>query len=291
MLGAKRIASAAAIASTTPGAASRLVGTLVVDAVDLVGVPTTDEPLLEREPPGRRRDVRAKPIVRRRQDPCGDACSERERRGHLRERRRVRSASRAHEVEPDVAVAEPEPVLPSPARRRLERVPGLAGSPPAALGVDEPAERVEEAVEVGRDVQAEDLEVVTDVSDDGQLPGLRGPRRAHARSARRRPRPTAGRPSRGNGEERARARAEASAEALEVGVGVDVELELGDADGRERRVSAEAIGASRAVERREDARIGQRERVRRSVRRLDQREPGVREPAEGQRASQPEGRR
>ena len=99
------------------------------------------------------------------------ACG-RDLRGYLGQRSAVAKRARAHEVEPDVAVTEPEPVLPTEARRRLEGVPGLAGSPPAALVVDEPAERVDEAVEVGRDVEAEDLDVVADVADDRELSGL-----------------------------------------------------------------------------------------------------------------------
>ena len=47
----------------------------------------------------------------------------------------------------------------------LERVPGLVGAAPAALLVGHARERVEDAVEVGRDVQAEHLDVVADVAD------------------------------------------------------------------------------------------------------------------------------
>ena len=43
------------------------------------------------------------------------------------------------------------------------------GPTPTALPVDQPGERVEQAVEVGRDVEAEDLDVVADVSDYGEL--------------------------------------------------------------------------------------------------------------------------
>ena len=60
---------------------------------------------------------------------------------------------------------------PSPphASRGLERVPRLAGAPPAALLVVQAGERVEHRVEVGGDVQAEHLDVVADVADHGQL--------------------------------------------------------------------------------------------------------------------------
>ena len=43
----------------------------------------------------------------------------------------------------------------------------------------------------------------------------------------------------------------------------------------ERRMSTEPVGASRSVERRENARVGKRERVRGSVARCDEREPDV----------------
>ena len=49
LLGAITIASAAAIASSTPGAGRAASGALVDERVDLVLVPSGDEPLLERE--------------------------------------------------------------------------------------------------------------------------------------------------------------------------------------------------------------------------------------------------
>ena len=77
-------------------------------------------------------------------------------------------------------------------------------------------------------MQAEDLDVVADVADDGELARREDVLRARARSARRRRRPRAGRLSRRNGEERARARAEERREPLEIGDRVDVRLELRD---------------------------------------------------------------
>ncbi len=68
-----------------------------------------------------------------------------------------------------IAVAEPEPVLPSPARRGVEGVPRLVRPPPASLRIDKPGERVEQAVEIRRDVETEDLDVVADVSDHREL--------------------------------------------------------------------------------------------------------------------------
>ena len=77
---------------------------------------------------------------------------------------------RPHEVEPEVAVAELEPRLVVAERPgRVERVPRLAAAAPAALLVVEVGERVDDAVEVGRDVQAEELVVVADVPDHRHL--------------------------------------------------------------------------------------------------------------------------
>ena len=154
-----------------------------------------------------------------------------------------------------------------------------------------PAKRVDEAVEIGRDVKAEDLDVVADVADDGQLARLEQRSRDLARTARRRLRPTATRPSRRNGEERARPRTEALREALEIRIGVDVDLELGYRDGRERCVRAEAIGASGTVERSEDARVGQRERVRRAVERFHESETRAGKTPSARRRSRREDRR
>ena len=72
---------------------------------------------------------------------------------------------RADEVQPEVEVAELEPVLAAELADGLERVPGLVRAPPAALLVVQPGERVEDRVEIGRDVQPEHLDVVADVAD------------------------------------------------------------------------------------------------------------------------------
>ena len=53
--------------------------------------------------------------------------------------------------------------------RRLERVPALVRATPTPLLVGEACKRVEDAVEVRRDVEAEDLEVVADVPDHREL--------------------------------------------------------------------------------------------------------------------------
>ena len=113
-----------------------------------------------------------------------------------RERLSAAQRLRADEMQPEVEVAEHEPALATPRSRRLERLPALPGPAPAALRVVEPGEAVEDRVEVGRDVQAEHLEVVADVADDRQLTRRRARRGARRRAWRRRRRPRAGRSSR-----------------------------------------------------------------------------------------------
>ena len=169
LLGAITIASAAAIASRTPGAGPRRVGTVVDERVDLVLVPPGDEPLLERERAlGRDESVRSRSSVAGRSRVARPAAAS-EAGGHGRQRLAVAERLRAHEMEADVEVAEHEPALAAPGAGRLERLPRLAGPPPAALGVVQAGEAVEDGVEVGRDVEAEHLEVVADVADDRQL--------------------------------------------------------------------------------------------------------------------------
>src|SRR5947208_6520496 len=68
-------------------------------------------------------------------------------------------------MEAKVPVAELEPGLATETLNRVARVPGLVGAAPAALLVAGAGERVEQRVEVRRDVQALDLEVVADVGN------------------------------------------------------------------------------------------------------------------------------
>ena len=138
---------------------------LEAHGVDLVPVAARDEPLLERERPGRRLEPRPQPVVGRRQQPRRDAERRRQPSGHRGERLARAQRLRAHEMEPEIAVAEREPVLAAERADRLERVPGLAAPPPAALLVGEAGERVEDRVEIRRDVEAEHLDVVADVAD------------------------------------------------------------------------------------------------------------------------------
>src|SRR5882672_10842775 len=89
--------------------------------------------------------------------------------GRFGERHPLMEQLRAHEMQPEVEVAEPEPRLATEARNRLECLPGLAGAPPTALVVGEAGQRVEDAVQIGRDSKAQHLEVVRNVAYDGNV--------------------------------------------------------------------------------------------------------------------------
>src|SRR5260221_5236802 len=63
----------------------------------------------------------------------------------------------------EVAVAEPEPDLAAQSFERCHKGPGLASPAPTQLGVVLTRERVEQRVEIGRDREAEMLEIVAGV--------------------------------------------------------------------------------------------------------------------------------
>ena len=182
--GAITIASAAASASSTPGAGARVA--LEADAVDLVAVAARDEPLLERE--AARRASRSR-CGAGRPSPAGSSASIPSARASLRGDGRERLACPQrlcpHEVEAEVAVAEPEPVLAAERGDGRERLPGLACPAPAPLLVVQAGERVEDAVEVGRDGEPEHLEVVADVADHGHV--VRGSTASTSPRAKRAP--------------------------------------------------------------------------------------------------------
>ena len=102
----------------TPAAGARSSAPSNTHRVDLVLVPARDEPLLERERPGRRDDERPQPVVGRRQEARREPGRRDEPRGHGRERLAAPERLRAHEMEPEVEVAEQEPALAAPAPRR-----------------------------------------------------------------------------------------------------------------------------------------------------------------------------
>ena len=149
LLGAIAIRSASASASSTPGAGRAA-------SAPSKRTPSTssrwrraDEPLLERKLAGRRGEPGAEPLVGGRQQRRLEAEGERQPGRDRRERLAAAQRLRADEVQPEVAVAEPEPRLAAELADGLERVPGLVGAAPALRLVEPPGEGVEDRVEVG----------------------------------------------------------------------------------------------------------------------------------------------
>ncbi len=111
------------------------------------------------------RDVRAQGVVCRRQQSDAEARGGGEGGGDLRERLAAVERLGANEMHTEVAVAELEPRLAAEPPHLVERVPRLVLAAPPSLLVREPGEGVEDAVQVRRDVEAPDLEIVADVPD------------------------------------------------------------------------------------------------------------------------------
>ena len=172
LLGARTIVSALASASMTLRRGTRVLRALVLDRVDVVRVSATDEPLLECESTRRRHHVRAQAVVGRRRERRSDTGEIGEGGGDGRQGHAVSEELGANEMDTEISIAEPEPALSAPVGGGLDGVPRLVRPAPAALRVDETGERVEQAVEIGRDVEAEDLDVVADVADHRELAGL-----------------------------------------------------------------------------------------------------------------------
>jgi hypothetical protein len=96
----------------------------------------------------------------------------------------------------EIAVAEAEPGLAAQCFERRHEGPGLAAPAPPSSGLSWPEQRVEQRIEVGRDLETEMLEIVAGIGDYGSA--YRAAERGTARAPawRRRPRPTVPAPAR-----------------------------------------------------------------------------------------------
>ena len=144
---------------------ARVTRVLEANAVDGIAMGARDEPVLEVDAAVWRVEPRSQPIVRRRQDRHLEPECGRELRGHRGKRLSRAQSLRAHELQAEVAVAEPEPRLAAEDFDGCQRVPRLVGPPPAALLVGQVGQRIDDAVEVRRHGEAEHVEVVADVDD------------------------------------------------------------------------------------------------------------------------------
>ena len=165
LLGASRIRSASAIASSTPGAGRAASSPSKRTASTSSRCPrATNHSWNGNVPAGVSSQVRSRSSVAgssRAATPSAVASRAVTAESGSPDAQRLCS----HEMEPEITVAEREPVLAAERADRLERLPGLAAPPPAALLVREAGERVEDRVEIRRDVEAEHLDVVADVAD------------------------------------------------------------------------------------------------------------------------------
>src|SRR5271168_4386777 len=78
----------------------------------------------------------------------------------------------------EIAIAKAKPVLASERGERFHERPRFVLPTPTELRVVETRERVHQRVRVGRDMQAEMLEIIADVGDDKQIVRLQDPAQA-----------------------------------------------------------------------------------------------------------------
>ena len=128
-----------------------------------------DEVLLELERAVVGEDDGAAALVRGRQDAAADAESRRHGGGRIGQRATLGEQPRSRHVGGEVGVAEGEPDRLAVAGEHGVRTVGVGRHAPAALRVDEPAERVEQRVDVRADVEAVQIEVIGDIRDDREL--------------------------------------------------------------------------------------------------------------------------
>src|ERR1700722_8435546 len=77
-----------------------------------------------------------------------------------------------------VAIAKAKPILAAKRRERFHERPCFVLPAPAELRIVEAGERVHQRVGVGRDMQAEMLEIIADIGDDDEILRLRDPAQA-----------------------------------------------------------------------------------------------------------------
>ena len=116
--------------------------------------------------------MRGDPFVRDGQDRRGDAEGLREFGNDLVHRAAFAQESCAVDGGGEVAVAEVEPASVAEAPEGIDDGEGVAFQTPAGLGIDHAGEGVDDDVGVGGDVEAEHLDVVGDVGDDGDGGGV-----------------------------------------------------------------------------------------------------------------------
>jgi hypothetical protein len=132
------------------------------------GVPSAaaHEPLLKLENAIARADFGAQEVVGDGKDAGGDGQGAGDLGGSLGEGTAPTNEVRAGDAGGEIAVAQTEPGVVAETGEGIERVERIAAETEAALLVGEAGQVVEDDIDVGGDVEAEELGIVADVGDD-----------------------------------------------------------------------------------------------------------------------------
>src|SRR4051794_32460161 len=124
--------------------------------------------ILEVEPARFGAQAGAPLVARHRQQPRTDAEPAAEIVRYRRQALAGVEAAGTLDMRREIAVAEPEPGLAAERFEGRHECPGLAVPPPAEFRIRLPRQRIEQRVEIGRDRQAEMLEIIAGIGDNGQ---------------------------------------------------------------------------------------------------------------------------
>ena len=123
----------------------------------------TDEIFLKSERTLRRMHDGTHGRIAHRQDVRLDSETPAQIRGDRREPFAAAKPLAAQHMGRQIAIADAEPRRSAEPRRLVEKVPGFSGNAPAGLRVGDAGKRIHDGVEVGRDGEAEMLEIVAGV--------------------------------------------------------------------------------------------------------------------------------
>ncbi len=87
---------------------------------------------------------------------------------------------RSFHMQSDIAIAEAEPGLAAERLHRFHERPGFVVPAPAKFAIGQPGQRIGDGIDIGRNRQAEMLEIVAGVDDDQQVLGRHDARQAQS---------------------------------------------------------------------------------------------------------------
>ncbi len=128
-----------------------------------------DEVALEWQRSIRGHHHRLNAIVRHRQNVRSDTKTARHRSCEFRQRGSATQRLRSLDMHGEIAITQPEPGFATEIAKRRHEVPGFISTTPAALDIAEATQRVDDRVDIRRNMQTEVLEVVACIDDNGQV--------------------------------------------------------------------------------------------------------------------------